>query len=665
MTTAIRIRQTLLGDRAPVATLVILSLLFEVAWFSIQNIGFHCDSPAYIQFTWGLFGYSISRLVLWVRTIGYPLLIALGGVVGPNATFHSFLGILLIQAAMAVAMPVLIFKTLEPYYRRLAFFIALATIVSLQPYITSKLVMTEQSFKFFIVLLVYLAVKTYQSQSPRWWLAALSATCIILTLMRPAALLMAIIVFGALVVRRREYWKQFAAGFLALCATMFTYSFIVCLYLPPAGLYLPETYSRLTELAFYDLYMHDNASGLNARRGSRRKEMREIVEAFARDLKAGWTGRIPAQYFAPYANDPKGWVDSLYTDVNRFKYMALRDAVLIYRDQGSDSKLKANAQRAIPRAIREAFFYEPWRLIEMIFRYGLAMPGGGSGEIMFNKLFSEYRAAAFSPDNGPASREFIDAVRVYYNTNPTMIKRLILPPNYKDYTNDTDGFIREQLIGVPNANIFYYIWDVLVEMKGAKAAHELYDAVVREGIAHAPLGSWSVYKRLFDSGTVQLHTFFFDPYSNFDFFYNLVFCYQNTQDKNPTYERELLTGMRLLSWFDVKPDYLGAQSWFDYLVKDLWMFTHLACNIFILIGAPFAIWSRSRWPILVIAALILSQAIPGCYLIWAQDRYVDQILPITILLAGFVAAGIIDLWRKWVTPSLTIADSGEFPITRT
>jgi hypothetical protein len=303
--TAAVYRQTLLGDYKPVTVLVVLAVVFEIAWFSIQNIGFHCDSPPYVQFAWGLFGYSLMRLILWVRTAGYPLLIAATGVVGPNATFHSFIGILILQAAMAVAMPVLIYKTLEPYSRRVAFLTALVMIISLQPFIASKMVMNEQAFKFLSVLLVYLAVKAYQSQAPRWWIVGLTATCVFLTLLRPAALLLAGVVFAALLVSRREYWKSLAAGVSTLGVSMFVYSFIVCLFLPPIGLYKPETMSRLADLAFYDLYMHDNASGLDPRKGPRRSELHEIVQNFAVDLPAGWHGRIPVRYFAPYVNNPK------------------------------------------------------------------------------------------------------------------------------------------------------------------------------------------------------------------------------------------------------------------------------------------------------------------------------------------------------------------------
>ena len=681
---AIKIRQMLLGDRNPVVAIAILSLLFEVAWFSVQNIGFHCDSPAYVLLAQSLYGHSIAPLITWVRTIGYPLLIVLSGVVGPHGAFHSFLGILIIQAAMAVAMPVLIFKILEPYNRRIALLTALVLIISLQPYIASKLIMTEQSFKFFSLLLVFFAVKIHQSNSPRGWVKALLATSLFLTLLRPASLLMVVIVFAALLVSRWQYWKSLAAGFLAFGMGMFIYSFIVSLSLPPVGLYTagavtykPNSISSLLDLAFYDLYMHDNGARLRPEKGPRRSELRKIVEAFARDLKTGWTGRHPARYFALYANDPKSWVDSLYTDPNRYKYVALKDAVLTYSDQGPNLKFRQKAKRAIGRAVLEAYLDEPWRAIKMIFRYGFAMPGGGSTQIIYNKLFSEYQLARFSPKNGPASREFIRIVRQFLIDNPESVRTIAPPETYidqrknahrkKDYINDPDGFIREQLIGIPNPQFLYSIWSRILFLRNPKETRALYGAVVWEGIVNgSPHGPWGVYKGWFDNATVQLRRFFFNPYGSFTFFYKLVYCWQNTT--STVYEQELLNGMRLFShpkiqphkpvietgtnWFAPGGPWWGnATNWFDLLVQGLWMFVHIASNLFIIVGAPFALWrSPYRWPFLVITALIFSQALPSVVFSFAQDRYVDMILPMTILLAGYAGAAMFGGWRNQASP---------------
>lgn len=649
MTAAVKIRGALLGDRYPLATIVVISLLIELAWFSIQNVGFHCDSPGYIQYAQGMFGKPWPYTVLWARTVSYPLLIILSGVLWPDGSFHSFLGILLLQAVMAVGIPVLVYKIIEPYQKRVAFFTAIVMIASLQPFITSKLVMNEQAFKFFVLLLIYFACGAYRAEAPRWWIAGLGTTVIFLALLRPAAILMALVVFGALLLARPKTWKMLAAASAALAATMFVYSFAVCLLLPPIGLYKPTETPRFYDLAFYDLYMTDGASALDPEKGPQRRKLREILDAFATDLPPGWVGRFPARYFGHYAKDPKAWVDQLYREPNRYKYLLLKDAVPIYRDMGPNLSVRANTSRIIPRVVREVYLREPWRLVGMIFRYGTSLPGGGLPQIMFNRLFSENQLAKFSPDNGPASREFIEKVKEFYRDYPTELAKLVTPPDNKSFVNDVDGFVRERLLGVPSPYIFYHTWIVLEQSMDPFRSRQLYADVVHEGFEHATRGKWNAYIALAHQGLIQLQRFFFQPYflPQFDFFHSFVFCYQNTSEPQSAYESELLGGLRLVDWVKIEPNKIvGYRNWFDYLFHAIWMITHLGTAVFVILGAPFAFFSRCRWPILITAAIILAHAVPSCFFVFAQTRYIDQTLPVAILLCGFVAAGLVEVFIR-------------------
>ena len=70
---------------------------------------------------------------------------------------------------MAVAMPVLAYKTLEPFGRRVAFITTLALIVSVEPFNYSKAILTEQTFKFLLLLLVYLASRAYRIRLSLCW----------------------------------------------------------------------------------------------------------------------------------------------------------------------------------------------------------------------------------------------------------------------------------------------------------------------------------------------------------------------------------------------------------------------------------------------------------------------------------------------------------------
>src|SRR5262249_24243174 len=118
--------------------IAVLSACIELAWFSIQNIGYLCDSPSYMQYAWRLFREPAPTVVTWTRTPGYPLLIALTGTVGPGGYFYTFKRLLGAQALMAIAMPVLVYKTLQFYNTKVAFYGALFFIASFAPFIMSK-----------------------------------------------------------------------------------------------------------------------------------------------------------------------------------------------------------------------------------------------------------------------------------------------------------------------------------------------------------------------------------------------------------------------------------------------------------------------------------------------------------------------------------------------
>jgi hypothetical protein len=194
-----------------------LACLSEILWVIFVNIGYSMDTTQYIRYANVLVGqemtYQLNPTIgfdqdvtsVARRAIGYPLLLLLGGV----PFTESLIGIVLIQAAMAVAMPLLAYKTLEPYGRRPAFIIALLLIVILETIAYSKTMLTEQSFKFLLFLLISLAGLAHRR--PYWpLLAGTAATSLLLTLVRPQGGIAAVVVFGMLVVVNPRRCKSVA-----------------------------------------------------------------------------------------------------------------------------------------------------------------------------------------------------------------------------------------------------------------------------------------------------------------------------------------------------------------------------------------------------------------------------------------------------------------------
>src|SRR5262249_44897866 len=97
------------------------------------------------------------------RDVGYPLLYILSGF----PLTHSFIGITIIQAAFAVAMPVLVYLSLVRASPTIAFFAGLICIVSLAPYTYMKWLYHDQAYMFFNILSVALLIEFLWTGRPR------------------------------------------------------------------------------------------------------------------------------------------------------------------------------------------------------------------------------------------------------------------------------------------------------------------------------------------------------------------------------------------------------------------------------------------------------------------------------------------------------------------
>src|SRR6202012_5359189 len=99
---------------------------------AIANVGFFMHSVTYLNYAMALVGKNLDwgnvrvnheqvLAALSRRTVGYPLLLVLTR----TPWILSLRTILIVQALMAIAMPLLIFKTLQPFSRYAAFLTAL------------------------------------------------------------------------------------------------------------------------------------------------------------------------------------------------------------------------------------------------------------------------------------------------------------------------------------------------------------------------------------------------------------------------------------------------------------------------------------------------------------------------------------------------------------
>jgi len=101
-----------------------------------------------------------NQALAW-RDIGFPLILVASGF----PWTHSFLGLAIIATCMGIAMPVLIYFSLRPWFPRTAYWTAMASIISLAPILFIKSVHHDQFYIFFMLV----AVWSFSRLQAAWW----------------------------------------------------------------------------------------------------------------------------------------------------------------------------------------------------------------------------------------------------------------------------------------------------------------------------------------------------------------------------------------------------------------------------------------------------------------------------------------------------------------
>ena len=140
------------------------------------------------------------------RSVGYPLLLSLSGFFQNG----SLIGITIIQALMAILIPVLVYLTMLPVSISGAYYTAIASIISLGPFLFVKWLHHDQTYIFCSILTLWTFsrfVNTKRARELFWLTLAIIAT----TFARPAGgLLFPVLVVVAYFIVRgpiRQYWR--------------------------------------------------------------------------------------------------------------------------------------------------------------------------------------------------------------------------------------------------------------------------------------------------------------------------------------------------------------------------------------------------------------------------------------------------------------------------
>lgn len=138
-----------------------LAATFQVLYLLSIFLGFECDAATFYSFAKGLVG--ADGVISPYRPPLFPVFLALTGTVWPG----TFVGVVLVQAAMGVAMPLLVYRILLGMGRWPALVGALALILTTTPFVSAKLILAEQLYAFLTLLAVYCLARYQDQRDPR------------------------------------------------------------------------------------------------------------------------------------------------------------------------------------------------------------------------------------------------------------------------------------------------------------------------------------------------------------------------------------------------------------------------------------------------------------------------------------------------------------------
>ncbi len=149
------------------------------------------------------------------RDAGYPLLIILSG----YPFLHSLIPLLVIQAAFAVALPLLVFESLHRVAPLPAFYTSLYSMLTVSPYLFMKMIHHDQSYIFFEMLMLVMILLSVQTKQIRY-LYLFTLVAIFTSIVRPAGnALFPIAIVGIYMMIRGKIRHYFT------CATLFVIAF--------------------------------------------------------------------------------------------------------------------------------------------------------------------------------------------------------------------------------------------------------------------------------------------------------------------------------------------------------------------------------------------------------------------------------------------------------
>ena len=648
------------NDRAGFWIIFGAAAIFELAWFTVVNVGFFMDSVSYLNYALGITGQELDwgnvqvnhdQLLAAIsrRTSGYPLLLVATGV----ATRNTLIGILALQAFFAISMPLLVFGTLQPISKKAAFVTSIVLIFTLEPFTYSKVISSDHTFKFLLLLLVYFASVGFRAPSKRVVLG-IGISGFLLTMVRPQGSLICLLVFAMLLIAHSTRWKIILGSFGALSFALACVSFATSLFLipdVPSEIRTIEVSQnvedRIAALLLFNAYA-SNKGELREPTGEQHdalRQLRVVLEAYANESSHEWATLLPNHYFGKFAQTPDQFVTEIYDKPNPFYFTIMRRAVVTYA-RSSRAPEFAVESHLIWRVIREVYWNHPSLAVSFVSRFLMSSSYNTTGQQIWGQMYTSSLPGSLAERNGPATSEIIELVRLYFSDFPNY-----LPSSWRDDPGGVEKLIY-QMSMQPAESYWYFMWEVVDRLRGRAEANSLF---LRSATEFDQFGFKKAIRFIdnfsqFFLGVPVEHT---GGRAAYDTDPTLFFLAFNIYYLPEPIRQEIEGQMRpfglskLLPTTEVKvEDYNnGRLTTFAKFFSVGWFALRNITVAAIICTFLFSIRrGTARLPALIMGIIIYQAAVISI-ITDMYIRYIDQILPLMLLLAGLT----VTYWLRSLT----------------
>ena len=167
--------------RVDIAKLTLLGTAAATFFLFTGKMWFPGGASQFISYAEAIIHGTTLPATVAQRDAGYPLLIILSG----YPLLNSIIPILLMQAAFAVALPLLVYGALQQLSSPIAFYSELAGIATLSPFYFMKMIHHDQTYIFFSMLMLCLLLIFVQTKNKQF-LYGFTIAAILASVSRPA-----------------------------------------------------------------------------------------------------------------------------------------------------------------------------------------------------------------------------------------------------------------------------------------------------------------------------------------------------------------------------------------------------------------------------------------------------------------------------------------------